>query len=274
MGTHSSSPGRMKIFILLTLVALALARPAKRSEETWEEVMSMTEADLEEALKKTPKSEIRATAGVLNGDLQEARKFMDKLAEVGEPIKKNGDSDPTFLAAAAMFQEAEDELEDDLEHLPPIPADPSKLHFLGDCIAKAEKTNFDDFDDARTLVNEVITQVVGCASKGVDVMIDATDLDDVADEDITAKGLAGRLEKMRGALIEMGHLAKFVMGFIARLEEGKYGQVSNNDLVKGDFRRRLDLETRLLKQLMLRAGGKRPPMKDDGEDKRPKGSRP
>lgn len=263
----------MKTFIIFCLLAVAFARPNKRDRQTWEQVLSMSEADLEDALQQVPKSEIRRTAGVLSDDLDKAEEGLGHLLKVKEPIKANGDLDPAFMAAAAYFQEAEDQLEEDLQMLPPIPEDPKELHFLGKCIEGAEKTDFDQFTDLRTLANEVISQVVKCAAAGVKVMAGAADLEKVKDEDLTAKELAGRLEKLRGATIEMGHLAKFVMGFIARLENGDFGKVSNNVLVKGE-KRSNDFEARLLRQLLTRAmkgdhpAGSPPPKTDDDEDKK------
>uniref|UniRef100_K1S326 Uncharacterized protein n=1 Tax=Magallana gigas TaxID=29159 RepID=K1S326_MAGGI len=182
------------------------------------------------AFKHLPKETIRAIAKEMNEKINDAVEMAERMSKIKEPIREDMTPDPEIMKESGFLMEDSAELSDLLNSLPPLKKE--DMHFLHTCVARAEETDFNEFTDRRSLMNEVLRQVFTCTAIGLNLMESETYLDDLTDEELTIDEFVHRFQKIQQMSIEFLHLGGFVFQFSRRIES-HFGTVSNNELVLG-----------------------------------------
>ncbi|XP_069141973.1 uncharacterized protein [Argopecten irradians] len=199
----------MKIFVaVLAVICLCNAKSFNKR---------LDRQDVEDYLKDKSPGEIRKALG-------EAKGFIDGVLEEGKKVLQAGDLFNDDLEPIPAVAEAVEFLKNDvsplLANLPPLP-EAEKMHFLDDCIEVGKKTDFGAMASDKDRLNAFTRQVFICAGSGLKIVSRNLDLSSVDDADLSLGGaLATRLDILEAVAIEMGHLAKFVLEFVAKAENG------------------------------------------------------
>nr|XP_022301758.1 uncharacterized protein LOC111109811 [Crassostrea virginica] len=219
------------LLVLILSIAASAASPVKRNGGVQGiGAFPVSRDQIEEAFRILPKSTIREFVKQLNANIKDAVAMAEKMRKIKEPIREDMSPDPALMKESGFLMEDASEMSDVFHVLPPLKEE--DMHFLQTCIARAQETDFDQFPDKRSLMNEVLRQVFSCAAIGINLLESETNLDHLTDEQLTVDEVVNMFEKVQQMSIEFLHLGGFLFKFTKRVGND-FGNVSNNDLVHG-----------------------------------------
>ncbi|XP_062580142.1 uncharacterized protein LOC134242125 [Saccostrea cucullata] len=216
--------------LLLLGVTTVLASPVHKVEGRNFGPGPVSRDEIEEAIKHVPKETIRFIAKQMNEKIKDAVVMIEKMRKIDEPIREDMTPDPELMRESGFLMEDSTELSEISNRLPHLEV--QDMHFLQKCIARAKDTDFDQFNNRRDLLNEVLRQVFDCAAIGMSLLESETNLDDLTDDQLTVDEIVNRMVKVQQMSLEFLHLGGFVFKFSRRVEKD-FGKVSNNELVHG-----------------------------------------
>lgn len=199
----------MKVFVVvLAVICLCNAKSLKKR---------IDRQDVEDYLSDKTPGEIRAA-------LAEAKGWVDGVIAEGAKLLAEKELFNDDLEPIPAIDEAIEFLKSDvspfLDYLPDLP-EAEKMHFLDDCIATAMSTDFSSMADDKERLTVLARQVFTCAGAGLKIISRNLDMSSVDDADLSLGGaLSTRFDILEAVIIEMGHLAKFVLEFVAKAENG------------------------------------------------------
>ncbi|XP_056001027.1 uncharacterized protein LOC130048396 [Ostrea edulis] len=209
--------GLVYLAVLLLLIRLPLVCSACLPDEEpiagehWDKALN---ARLNEQIfKMVPKERVRAVASAMQADLQKERKALTKLREVTDPVGENLKLDPEFLENLVNLThitrfDVHNTIIGDL-------SDSSNTHFLKGCFGGKEITLNDDRNELNSVVKDVIT----CAGRGVDLLLDLVNIFSMKDEELTTTELIRRMQEMG----EIAQEIKALVNFLNKLKNNVEG---------------------------------------------------